>query len=129
MSSSELESHGQALYSLLLKPVVNNSPDWKYASEIIRQLANCVMCYSQHLKDQLHVSFSNQASNCPARPIGEHASIEHRSSGVTIKLKYSLLDAANKEALTESPILFDESVHLEQPFSNATQKYRYLEEL
>lgn len=61
--------------------------------------------------------------------IGEHATVEHKSSGVTIKSKYSLLDAAMREAQLECPVFFYESLHVKEPFNTSVQKYRFFNEL
>lgn len=61
--------------------------------------------------------------------IGEHATVEHKSSGVTIKSKYSLLDAAMREAQLEYPVFFYESLHVKEPFNTSVQKYRFFNEL
>jgi hypothetical protein len=42
MKSSELNSHSEALYSLLLKPIVNSSIPWKRAGDEIKDLADCL---------------------------------------------------------------------------------------
>ena len=36
MTSIELNSHGQALYSLLLKPIIKTSPEWAAAYNDIK---------------------------------------------------------------------------------------------
>ncbi|XP_061191740.1 uncharacterized protein LOC133199978 [Saccostrea echinata] len=126
---SDLKMHAEAIYSLMLKPVVNSSPEWKTESDNFKQLANCMLCYSQYLEEQQRATTSYHALTHPVRTKGEHATVEHRSSGVTIKLKYSLLDAAMREAQPESPVFFDESVHVEEPFGNSIQKYRFFNEL
>ena len=38
MTATELNSHGQALFSLLLKPVVNSSSSWKIMAQDIQEL-------------------------------------------------------------------------------------------
>lgn len=65
-----------------------------------------MMCYSQYLEGQQKATTSYHALTHPVRTIGEHATVEHKSSGVTIKSKYSLLDAAMREAQLESPVFF-----------------------
>lgn len=65
-----------------------------------------MMCYSQYLEEQQKATTSYHALTHPVRIIGEHATVEHKSSGVTIKSKYSLLDAAMREAQLESPVFF-----------------------
>lgn len=106
LKSTDLKTHAEAIYSLLLKPVVNSSPEWKTESDNFKQLANCMMCYSQYLEGQQKATTSYHALTHPVRTIGEHATVEHKSSGVTIKSKYSLLDAAMREAQLESPVFF-----------------------
>lgn len=65
-----------------------------------------MMCYSQYLIEQQKATTSYHALTHPVRTIGEHATVEHKSSGVTIKSKYSLLDAAMREAQLEYPVFF-----------------------
>lgn len=104
LKSTDLKTHAEAIYNLLLKPFVNSSPEWKTESDNFKQFANCMMCYSQYLEEQQKSTTSYHALTHPVRTIGEHATVEHRSSGVTIKSKYSLLDAAMREAQLESPV-------------------------
>lgn len=65
-----------------------------------------MMCYSQYFIEQQKATTSYHALTHPVRTIGEHATVEHKSSGVTIKSKYSLLDAAMREAQLEYPVFF-----------------------
>lgn len=65
-----------------------------------------MMCYSQYLIEQQKATTSYHALTHPVGTIGEHATVEHKSSGVTIKSKYSLLDAAMREAQLEYPVFF-----------------------
>lgn len=88
-----------------------------------------MMCYSQYLEEQQKATTSYHALTHPVGTIGEHATVEHKSSGVTIKSKYSLLDAAMREAQLESPVFFDESLHVKEPFNTSVQKYRFFNEL
>ena len=50
LSSMELNSHSQVLYSLLQKPVINSSPNWKTFGDEIKQLADCLDAYHQRGK-------------------------------------------------------------------------------
>ena len=59
MKSSELNSHSEALYSLLLKPIVNSSVPWKRAGDEIKDLADCLAAYSAYLKAQTKIIASN----------------------------------------------------------------------
>ena len=42
LSTMELNSHSPVLYSLLQKPVINSSSNWKAFGDEIKQLANCL---------------------------------------------------------------------------------------
>lgn len=88
-----------------------------------------MMYYSQYLIEQQKATASYHALTHPVRTIGEHATVEHKSSGVTIKSKYSLLDAAMREAQLEYPVFFYESLHVKEPFNTSVQKYRFFNEL
>lgn len=81
-----------------------------------------MMCYSQYLEEQQKATTSYHALTHPVRTIGEHATVEHKSSGVTIKSKYSLLDAAMREAQLESPVFFDESLHVKETVKHFCSK-------
>ena len=52
MSSEQLYSHSQALYTLLLKPVVRSTVAWKDATINIKHLADCLLGYHDHIKSQ-----------------------------------------------------------------------------
>jgi hypothetical protein len=78
MKSSELNSHSEALYSLLLKPIVNSSVPWKRAGDEIKDLADCLAAYSAYLKAQTKIIASYHQSEYPAKTIDNDATIEHR---------------------------------------------------
>ena len=48
LSSMELNSHSQVLYSLLQKPIINRSPSWRAAEREIKQLADCLYAYHEY---------------------------------------------------------------------------------
>ena len=77
MTATELNSHGQALFSLLLKPVVNSSSSWKIMAQDIQELGESLLSCKEHLNDQLRVQTTNQELDHPVRTIGEHATLEH----------------------------------------------------
>jgi hypothetical protein len=127
MSAIELESHGQALYSLLMKPVANSSPAWVKASTEIKQLAECLMAYKEHLDQQRIVQTSNQELDHPVRTVGKDASLEHRNkTPFAVKHQFSLLDLAVRDAGYLVPVVFDESVHLHEPFVSNLQRYQFI---
>ena len=130
LSSMELNSHSQVLYSLLQKPVINSSPNWKTFGDEIKQLADCLHAYHQYLERQKVVQQENQAQPHPVRTIADDATIENRlRSHFEVKEKYLLLDKAVQNAGENVPVLFDESVHLKSPFENNLQRFRFFQEL
>lgn len=69
MSSQALNSHGQALYSLLMKPVIGSSPAWQQVKEDISQLATCLIAYKDDLLSQNEIQKANQSLDHPVRTI------------------------------------------------------------
>lgn len=61
MSSQDLNSHGQALYSLLMKPVIGSSSSWQKAAGHIRGLAECLFVYKDYLISQNESQQANQS--------------------------------------------------------------------
>lgn len=49
LTASDLNAHSQALYNLLLKPVMKSSPAWCNAYKEIKELAECLSSYSEYL--------------------------------------------------------------------------------
>ena len=130
LSALELETHSQALYSILMKPVVNSSESWKRVGDEIKELADCFEAYKKYLSTQSETVDKNRSLNHPVRTIDEHATLEHRHKNILgVKAKYQLLDKAMSMRNLLDPLMFDEYVHIESPFENASQRYRYFVEL
>ena len=129
LTRTDMESHGQALYSLLLKPIVNSTTAWRSAAEHIKQLADCLLAYSQYLQEQLDKVKRNQALDHPVRMIATDATVEHRTKTFFPAKKYQLLDEEVKLADINEPVLFDESKHLNEPFEDNVLRYRFINEL
>lgn len=130
MSSSELESHAQALFSLLMKPVVNSSAQWKNFGIEIQSLAECYLAYSRYLNKQNMNMQSRQALPYPARTVDKDATLEHRQKcAFGIKPAYQLLENAVKLAGKSVPVMFDEFIHTENPFSSNDQRFRFFKNL
>lgn len=130
MSSEQLDSHSQALYSLLMKPVMKSSPSWWKAHDDIKTLANCLNAYKEYLNQQLQTVQTNHELNHPVRTVGKYTTVEHREKATFgMKEKYNLL---NEALLSKEPgtlLLFDEKVHVASQFENNMQRHRFLEEL
>ena len=96
----------------------------------IQKLGESLLSYKEHLNDQLKVQTTNQELDHPVRTIGEHATLEHRrQSALPVMAKYSLIDTEVSSAQLMTPVFFDESKHVDTPFVNSTQKFRFLKEM
>ncbi|VDH89562.1 Hypothetical predicted protein [Mytilus galloprovincialis] len=131
LSASLLDSHAQALYSLLMKPVVNSSPSWKQGAEDVKQLADCLIAYREHLLVQNETTQANQSKLYPVRTIDKEATIEHRRGNLLgqIKDKYGKINEAVFNAEVMVPVVFDESKHLNKPFESNTERFRFFKDL
>ena len=129
LSQQTLDSHSQALYSLLMKPVLNSSPAWKNASCEIQQLAECLKAYKDFLIKQNEIVHSNHALEHPVKTIDKEATVEHRNkTPFIVKHMYSQLDKAVTEA-ENSYVVFDEDLHVPAPFETNYQRYQYFKNL
>lgn len=107
LKSTELNSHAETLYSLLMKPVINSSVPWKMAGTQIRELADCLAAYSAYQKKQTEEMKAYQTSDYPARTIDKEATVEHRHRSVYgVQQIYSLLDDAIKSNRREQTCIF-----------------------
>lgn len=130
LSATELNSHSQALYSLLMKPVVRSSPAWCTAYTDIQNLADCLNSYCQYLNKKLKQIQKNQDLTHPVKTVGEHATVEHKPKCIlAVRNKNHALDTKVRSLSVGDYIFFDESEHLEQPFQNNSQRSRYFKEL
>ncbi|XP_052793028.1 uncharacterized protein LOC128226946 [Mya arenaria] len=130
MSARELESHSQALYSLLMKPVVSSTAKWLDGKKEIEQLAECLGSYNKYLEKKNSDSLNIQNRTEPARTIDKHATLETRmGSPFGVNDKYELLNKAVISEGVNSYVVFDETVHLERPFKTPDEKYKYFKKL
>lgn len=131
LSASDLDRHAQALYSLLMKPVVNSSIQWKQGAEDIKQLADCLLAYKEHLVVQNEITQANQSQLCPVRTIDKEATIEHRHGNNVGPIKdiYVKLNDDVCKAEIMQPVIFNECEHLNVPFEDNTQRFRFFQNL
>ncbi|XP_033647591.1 uncharacterized protein LOC117307057 [Asterias rubens] len=126
LSQSTLRSHGESLYSLLLKPVSRSSAAWSEAGNEIKELADCLVAYADHLINQATTQIHNQSQIHPVRTINEHATTEHRHKfAFGVRMAYEQLDKDVREAGCGNPVFFDETKHLEMPFQNNVERFRF----
>lgn len=80
------------------------------------------------METQSEVSASNKASESPVRTIDQHACVYHCHKTVKPKEIYLKLDTAVLEA-GNVPVVFNESVHLRDMFTDNKQRERFFSEI
>ena len=53
MAFSELYQHSEVLFAICCRPVMKSNQQWIKICEAIKDVAECLRCYAEHLKDQL----------------------------------------------------------------------------
>lgn len=130
LTRTGLNQHAESLYSLLLKPHIRSSPAWSLFGKQIEQLAKCLMAYKEHLDRQVEKETRNRSMDHPVRTVDQHATVEYRQgTPFMVKEKYALLDSCVKQLGMNKPLIFCETEHLNDPFENSSQRFRYLAEL
>ena len=130
LQSCQLKSHAEALYALCLKPVMKSTAQWCDAYEQIHGLADCLSSYGIHLNEQAENWSKVQKLDHPVRQVENNCTVEFRPKAVLgVAEEFSLLDAAIRAAGTMTPVFFDESKHLLNPFENRMQRLRFLDRL
>ena len=72
---------------------------------------------------------TNHALSHPVRTVAEDATVEHRPSTQKVSEQYLRLNAILKEKDEQDPVIFNETEHIQQPFSDTMQKFRFLRDL
>lgn len=129
MASSVLKSHSEVLYSLLLKPVLNSTTAFKKLANDLRGLASCMKSYAEYLETQNQEQMKRHKLDHPVRNVSEGISVVHSEISVNLDPKYALIDAAVKDTIEITPVLLDEEKHLVQPFKDASQRLRFVENI
>ena len=125
LDQTRLSSHSHALFSILNRVVFKTNKNWIDFGKLLESLATCLSQYRDYLNAQLDSQQIWHNMDHPIRTIGSDISVEHRPKCQFVSDKFRIFDqvVANSEPL--KPVLFDETIHLNQPFDNATQRHRY----
>ena len=129
LTAGQLNSHSEALYGLLLKPVLKSSAAWVKAHDDIKALADCLHLYMIYLDRQATTQNINHYLEHPVRTVAEHTTVEHRTKRGDVREQYVLLDRAVVEAGLQNPVVFNEEHHLSVAFESNLQRHRYLQNL
>ena len=128
LKSSDLHSHAQALYSLLLRPG-KSTKMWKSIASNIKQLADSLTSYEEYLVEKTKSITSVHKSMVPARQLSEDADIRHVPPTDFVDSRYDLIIQAVIENGLGTPVIFDENQHLLTPFENNMQRFRYFDDM
>ncbi|XP_052804571.1 uncharacterized protein LOC128234397 [Mya arenaria] len=132
MSSRGLRSDAECLFGLLNKPYLNSTVgNWPELRLSIEALASCLSSYGQYLYTQSNTSAKNKVQPHPCRTVDQNASVYHCSKSVlcVVKDKYKVLDKAVTSVDIGNPVLFDEDLHIDKPFENTMQRFRFFDNL
>ena len=128
MTQDGLNSHSEALYSLLNRPIFSSG--WTEFKPVVEALANCLCRYKEYLNKQLRSQTERQSMDHPPRTVGSDISIQHRTKAIFVREKYLEFDQiVTKYTAFNVPILFDESKHLQSPFTSNQQRARFFEQM
>lgn len=129
MTANALKGHADCLFSLMDKPYVNSTVgNWPKLHSCIAALALCLSSYEQYLVSQANTSTKNKDLPHPCRTVDQNASVYHCKKSVLsviLKDKHKLLDKAVTNVDIGNPVLFDEDLHIDKPFENAVQRFRF----
>lgn len=117
------------LCSILQKPIMNSTKEWKTGAEEIKSLADCLEAYRKFLIQQNQTIKHNHSLLHPVKTIAKDATLEHRKATPFLQDKYSLINASVKEAGEGKPVIFDETIHISRPFESNLQRFRFIESL
>ena len=125
MSSTVLNAHAEALFSVLQKPIMQSSNEWKKLHDDLSSLAVCLLKYSEFLNRQAQYMQEIHESEKPRRNL-EDSLVEYRPASNHIDKQYSLIDAA--VVSTSEPVFFDERIHSEG-FVSSVQRHRFIQNM
>lgn len=132
LSANSLESHSQALYSILLKPVIKSSPSWCRLHDDMKALVDCLSHYKDFLNKKAKEIGNNHNLLHPVRTVGEFTSVEHRRSCRPCDLdkRYTLLDVALREGSGDFHVFSMKkntwSIHFKAIFRDTDSSQNYI---
>ena len=128
LAADTLNSHAQALYSLLLKPCAKSSSMWRAFAIDIKNLADCLNGYRDYLGKKRVANETNRRSLTPAKSIDQNATVEHREPCKNVDEKYGRIENCVLGAGINEPVILLEQEHTPY-FDNSKQRLRFYEDL
>ena len=126
MRSTELKGHSETLASLLVKPVMCVSQEWKKLQADINDL--CLINYSNYLDAQASKVNENHKKCEPVRSMGDSCVVYEacKVENQNLKDAYVLLDKSVR-ASAGQPVFFDENLHVKTGFRSNVERFRFYE--
>jgi len=129
MEQNLLNSHSEAIYSLINRPVFASDEYWINFKTVLESLAECLCKYKEYLQKQQNSQTERQSAAHPPRTVGSDISVVHHPKAAFVKEKYAVFDKLIVEKQESVPVLFEESKHLKQPFDDNKQRARYFDNM
>lgn len=129
LDTTSLNSHSEALYTLLQKPIFSHNDNWRQLKMDIAELAECLASYREFLLRMNLAVQTHHTALKPARTIDEHAAVEYRHKTAFVRPVYSKIDGVMQRSDLNQPVIFQEDENLHEPFTNAKARQRYFENL
>ncbi|XP_054483050.1 uncharacterized protein LOC129115850 [Anoplopoma fimbria] len=126
MCATFLDSHSQALLSLCDRPYMSSTAAWRTLKEDILNLATCLRNYVEYLKRKRDTTFANHNSSQPVRVLSENIAVTHHKNTPEMAARYRLLDNVMCQTDTLTPVLLDDTVHLEEPFASSWHRFDFI---
>ena len=128
LDKSSLTSHAEALFSLVNKPYIRSTAGLQHVGSEVLKLAQCFSSYANYLSKQNDRVKQVSSSDRPCRTVDKDTVVETKKAALYgVNKQYVLLDAAVRAAGLNNPFVFDEDVHLSEPFENNMQRHRFWE--
>jgi hypothetical protein len=129
LERNQLNSHAEAIYSLVSRPVFASDEYWIQFKTVLQNLAECFSRYRAYLLKQQIGQTDRQNADHPPRTVGSDISVLHHPKTVFVSEKYSTFDKIVSETPESVPVLFDEHKHLKQPFYDNKQRARFFDDM
>ena len=128
MHSTEMKGHSETLASLLVKPVMCVSHEWKKLQADINDLCKCLINYSNYLDAQASKVNENHKKCEPVRSVGDSCVVYEacKVENQNLKDAYVLLDKSVR-ASAGQPVFFDENLHVKTGFRSNVERFKFYE--
>lgn len=128
MTREILITHAEALLSLMTRPSLSPERMNGLKQEILG-LQECFRTYAEYLRKKNITMQLNKSLNHPVRQVENDISVQIYLGSDSVIEKYRTLDNTMKMTGNWQPVLFDENTHVNEPFSDNLQRFRFFQTL